>query len=150
MKISRKFELLSLGCLLSVSQAIDLNKNRTWYSEDGRTIEARVLDLSDEERTVEMQRVDGLKFALSWDQLSMADQALLAEAAKKATIAAPKLPLNIPVELPTKHILKFTNPTVNISPITRISRTATVSFNKHRLSRTAITRASPSTTVNRS
>ena len=106
MKISRKFQLLSLGCLLSVSQAIDLNKNRTWYSEDGRTIEARVLDLSDEERTVEMQRVDGLKFALSWDQLSMADQALLAEAAKKATIAAPKLPLNISVELPTKHILK--------------------------------------------
>ena len=106
MKILRKFQLLTLGCLLSTSQAIDLDKSRTWHSENGRAIEARVLDISEDERIVEMQRVDGLKFELSWDQLSKVDQALLAKAAKKATVAAPKSALNIPVELPTKHILK--------------------------------------------
>lgn len=106
MKISRKFHLLAFGYLLSVSQANELNESRTWHSEDGRAIEARILALSEDERTVEMQRVDGLKFALSWNQLSKADQALLAEAAKKATVAAPKLALNISAELPTKHILK--------------------------------------------
>ena len=39
------------------------------------------------------------------DQLSKADR-LLAEAAKKATIAAPKSAINILVDLPTKHVLK--------------------------------------------
>ena len=106
MKISRKFQLLAFACLLSVSQANELNESRTWHSEDGRAIEARVLNLSEDEQTVEMQRVDGLRFALSWDQLSKADQALLAEAAKKAPVVAPKSALNIPVDLPTKHILK--------------------------------------------
>ena len=106
MNISRKFQLVTFACLLSVSQANELYENRIWHSEDGRAIEARVLNLSEDEQTVEMQRVDGLKFVLSWDQLSKTDQALLAEAAKKATIAGPKLTLNIPVELPTKHILK--------------------------------------------
>ena len=101
----RKFQLLTLGCLLSVSQAIDLGESRTWHSENGRTIEARVLNISEDERIVEMLRVDGLKFELSWDQLSKADQALLAEAVKKATVAVPKPALNIPAELPTKHIL---------------------------------------------
>ena len=64
MKISRKFQLLAFTCLLSVSQANELNESRTWYSEDGRAIEARVLNLSEDEQTVEMQRVDGLRFAL--------------------------------------------------------------------------------------
>ena len=106
MKILRKLQLLALGCLLSASQAIDLGKSRAWRNANGRAIEARVLNISEKQQTVEMQRVDGLKFELSWDQLSKADQALLVEAAKKAIVAAPKSALNIPVELPTKHILK--------------------------------------------
>ena len=54
MKISRKFQLLAFACLLSVSQANELNESRTWHSEDGRAIEARVLNLSEDEQTVEM------------------------------------------------------------------------------------------------
>ena len=106
MKILRKFQLLTLGCLLSVSQAIDLGKSRTWHSENGRAIEARVINISEEQQTVEMQRVDGLKFELSWNQLSKADQTLLAEATQKTTIVASKPLLSISTELPAKHILK--------------------------------------------
>ncbi|MEC8209565.1 MAG: papain-like cysteine protease family protein [Verrucomicrobiota bacterium] len=106
MNISHKFKHVTFTCLISVSQAIELYENRIWHSEDGRAIEARVLNLSEDEQTVEMQRVDGLKFILSWDQLSKTDQAFLAKTAKKTTIAEPKLALNNPVELPSKHILK--------------------------------------------
>ena len=106
MNILPKFQLIALGCLLSVSQAIDLGKSRTWHSENGRAIEARVLNISEKQQTVEMQRVDGLKFELAWNQLSKADQTLLAKATQKTTVAVSKPLLSISTELPTKHILK--------------------------------------------
>ena len=63
-----------------------------------------MLNLSEDEQTAEMQREDGLRFALSWDQLSKADQALLVETAK-ATVAAAKSVLNIPSIYP-RSVLK--------------------------------------------
>lgn len=64
-------------CLLSISQASDLSHPRTWHSDDGRAIEARVLEISAEARTVKMQRTDGFRFTLDWERLAESDRALL-------------------------------------------------------------------------
>lgn len=94
--------------------AEDLGEPRTWKSNDGRAIEARVIELSTEARTVEMERADGLRFTLPWERLSEADQAHLQSAAKlqkatrepKAVQEPPKLDLPESVELKDVPMVK--------------------------------------------
>jgi len=102
------FALISLCCLLPATQAEELSKLRIWQSEGGRKIEARVIEISAEKQTVDMQRADGMRFKLSWDRLSETDQTFLAKTAT-TTPAAEPIPEAAPaakVELPVKHLLK--------------------------------------------
>ena len=109
-KCYRFLEKLSLSICLCFPVCItakDLNVLREWTSNDGRSIEARVINISTQARTVEMQRADGLNFELSWDRLSEADQDLLTElTTSKAPSETPPPAASPPVELPEKHILK--------------------------------------------
>jgi len=75
--------LVCVGLCLRQATAEDLSQPSLWKSADGRTIEARVLSISAGERTVRLERDDGLRFSLPWDRLSEADQARLDAAAEK-------------------------------------------------------------------
>jgi hypothetical protein len=73
---------------------------------DGRSVQARVLTLSAAERSVEMERFDGLKFSLKWNQLCAADQALLAEeATQEVETETNQTDSEGTIELPSKYIL---------------------------------------------
>lgn len=76
---------LSLHCFFSVSLfANDLQSLRLWSDVDGRSIEARVLEINASEQTVRMQRADLFRFEISWDRLAADDRALLKEASEKS------------------------------------------------------------------
>ena len=55
---------------------------RAWTSADGRTMKASLISLKDQ--TGSFKRSDGRTFELALDKLSPADQAVVAEAVKKA------------------------------------------------------------------
>lgn len=98
--------------LLSISHANDLNELRIWRSDDGRSIEARVIEIFPQEQSVEMQRADGLRFNLSFDRLSEADQTLVkASVTRKNELSKKTPPDNASdtlkeQELPEEFILK--------------------------------------------
>jgi hypothetical protein len=66
-----------IASLLTAIAATATEISRTWHSQDGRTIEARIIKNAATERTVTLERDDGLRFDLSWDRLSSADQEYL-------------------------------------------------------------------------
>lgn len=57
--------------------AEELNLLRDWTDADGRTIQARVLEIDADERTVRMARADNFRFTIPWDRLAPDDQARL-------------------------------------------------------------------------
>lgn len=60
---------------------------RAWTSADGRTMKASLISLKDQ--TGSFKRSDGRTFELALDKLSPADQAVVAEAVKKAAATSP-------------------------------------------------------------
>lgn len=65
----------------------DLAALRDWTSQDGRTIEARVLDIDADARTVRMARADNFRFVINWDRLAADDQALLRSAVDRLAVS---------------------------------------------------------------
>ena len=63
---------------------------RAWTSADGRTMKASLISLKDQ--TGSFKRTDGRTFELALDKLSPADQAVVAEAVKKAAATSPRKP----------------------------------------------------------
>ena len=63
---------------------------RAWTSADGRTMKASLISLKDQ--TGSFKRTDGRTFDLALDKLSPADQAVVAEAVKKAAATSPPKP----------------------------------------------------------
>ena len=63
---------------------------RAWTSADGRTMKASLISLKDQ--TGSFKRADGRTFELALDKLSPADQAVVAEAVKKAAATSPPKP----------------------------------------------------------
>ena len=61
----------------------DLAALRDWTADDGRTIEARVLEIDADKRTVRMARADNFRFEIEWARFAADDQALLQSAADR-------------------------------------------------------------------
>ncbi|MEO0509558.1 MAG: papain-like cysteine protease family protein [Verrucomicrobiota bacterium] len=59
--------------LLATSLAQNPSDTRIWESVDGRRIEAKVLSIDHSDRTVRLQRTDGMRFTIQFDQLSTTD-----------------------------------------------------------------------------
>lgn len=113
-KHTESIVLLLLCGLLTSALADDLSQLRTWRSQDGQTLEARILEISGDARTVEMERADGLRFNLPWGRLSKADQALLQASATQKSAQKNDSPLAeatetetvTAIELPDNFMLK--------------------------------------------
>ncbi len=75
-----------VGLLLltaNLLNAEDLSQPRTWVSNDGnRSLEARVLDIDADKKTVRMERADGLRFTAEWSRFAAEEQTKLKEATK--------------------------------------------------------------------
>lgn len=91
----------------------DLAALRDWTSEDGRTIEARVLEIDADKRTVRMARADNFRFEIEWGKLALDDQALLQSAVESETSAntataepAEDASIELPPPLPESFLLK--------------------------------------------
>ena len=72
--------ILAFVFMLTTSLPLDatpLAETRTWTSQNGRTIQAKLIDAQHDIKTVKLKRIDGRIFNLDWDQLNDADQALL-------------------------------------------------------------------------
>ncbi len=64
----------------------DLAALRDWTADDGRTIEARVLEIDADERTVRMARADNFRFEIGSERLAANDRALLQSAADREAL----------------------------------------------------------------
>lgn len=81
---------LGCGCgLVAATVTVDdLAALRDWTSQDGRTIEARVLEIDADARTVRMARADNFRFVVDWDRFASHDQELLRSTADNEAAAS--------------------------------------------------------------
>ncbi len=93
----------------TILQAKDLQKNQTWTSTDGRSIEAELLHFHHEKEEITLRRADGLKFTIRLEQLSVEDQKKIIKNTLESKAELPNKPTKQPkaqIERPTKFILK--------------------------------------------
>lgn len=76
-------------CLAASLPAGELDTLRTWTSQDGRTLEATLLEVDGNARTARMHHANGRIFTVKWSQLAESDQLLLRKQAATGGQQAP-------------------------------------------------------------
>lgn len=103
-----------LAFLLGDLCASVIGQSRVWHSSDGREIVATALEIDTAERTVRLERNDGMRFTIEWSRLSDADRTILEDAVQpvaqksdvnEEVVESIQLDANTP-EMPDKFVLK--------------------------------------------
>ncbi len=103
--------LAACGLALAVADSHARGEIRKWTATDGRTVQARLVEINDKAKTARFEREDGFYFSLQWSDLVAEDRGRLDAAARPAPSPAkdPKTPKTAappPAQPPRELLLK--------------------------------------------
>lgn len=107
---ARKLHTLTvLSCLLLMFTQLSAEQtNREWTSNDGRKLNASVLEIDTGTKTIDLKRSDGLEFTIQWSNLSNQDNNWIQKhlEQKQQKLTSTSKTQATAQELPNKFVLK--------------------------------------------